>query len=87
MARIASEIDQHQLRTVVQIAIEQHARAHHRELDTLNKVAASLRSSKRLTDELKVCDELKTWFVDHVIGPEAQVKTILQSTRHLDQVE
>jgi hemerythrin len=27
----------------------------------------------------KLCDELRAWFVDHAIGYEAQIKTILQS--------
>ena len=86
LAKVASEINQHHLRTVVQTAIEQHRRSHRWELNRLDELAQRLRASKTRSDDVRLCDELKTWFVNHTIGQESQVKTILQSTRHLGEV-
>ena len=86
LAQVASEINQHHLRTVVQTAIELHSRSHHRELNKLDELTEKLRASKARSESIKLCDELKTWFIDHTVGQETQVKTILQSTRHLGEV-
>ena len=87
LARIASEIDQQHLHTVVQSAVEQHARMHRWELYKLHKLVENARASKGQLQHPTLCDNLKTWFIDHAVGPEAQVKTILQSTHHFDQVK
>ncbi len=76
LARVATGIDRQHLSTVVRYAIDQHAREHRRELEELHEL------NKR-ADDLKTCDALKTWFVTHAVGYEAQVKTILQSSNHL----
>jgi hypothetical protein len=78
LARIASDINQRHLQTVVLNAIEQHARDHRRRLDELQDLIAR-------ADNVKICDDLKMWFIGHVVGEEAQVKTILQSTYHLSE--
>jgi|SRR5579859_6554957 len=76
LARIAAEIDQKHLQTVVRLAIAQHASAHHEDLNKLQGLAAG-------TDNYEICEELKSWFVDHAIREDAQVKTILQATSHV----
>lgn len=76
LARIAAEIDQRHLQTVVRHAIGQHAWAHRRELDMLQDLVGC-------TDNRELCEKLKSWFVYHVIREDAQVKTILQSTSHM----
>jgi hemerythrin-like metal-binding protein len=78
LARVASEIGQQQLRAMVRIAIQQHAREHRQRLDELQRLVAR-------PDHLKFCDELKTWFVGHMVREEAQVKTILQSAYRLGE--
>jgi len=84
--RIEVEIDLHHLQTVVHIAIEDHARSHRRSLDALHRLMERARGASA-GDGPRLCQELKSWFVDHAIGQEAQVKTILQSTRHLSEVD
>jgi hemerythrin-like metal-binding protein len=76
LARIAAKIDQKHLQTVVRLAIEQHAREHRRQLDKLQDMVMR-------TDDHEICESLKSWFVDHVVREDAQVKTILQSTSHM----
>jgi hemerythrin-like metal-binding protein len=78
LTRVASEIAQQHLQTVVRLAIERHAREHRQRLDGLHRLVAR-------PGHLEICDELKVWFIGHVIGEEAQVKTILQSTFHLGE--
>jgi len=84
--QIEVEIDQHHLQTVVHIAIEDHARSHRRSLDALHRLMEKARGANA-GDGPRLCQELKSWFVDHAIGQEAQVKTILQSTRHLSEAD
>ena len=79
LARVASDIAQRHLQTVVRLAIERHAREHRRRLDQLHRLVAR-------PDHLEIGDELKAWFIGHVVGEEAQIKTILQSTYHLGEV-
>ena len=50
LAEVASEIDQHHLRTVVQTAIELHRRSHHRELNKLDELTQRLRASTPIRD-------------------------------------
>jgi hemerythrin-like metal-binding protein len=80
--RIEAEIEQNHLRTVVHIAIDDHARSHQFGLAALHRLFDRWRQASAAGGTTP-CHELKTWFVDHAIGAEAQVKTILQSTRHL----
>ena len=84
--QIEVEIDQHHLQTVVHIAIEDHARSHRRSLDALHRLMERARGASA-GDDTRICQELKSWFVDHAIRQEAQVKTILQSTRHLSEAD
>jgi hypothetical protein len=49
-------------------AIELHTREHRRRLDELQK------KSITRSGTLKLCEELKAWFVNHAIGCEAKVK-------------
>jgi len=79
--RIETEIEQSHLRTVVHTAIEDHACSHRLGLDHLHKLVEKARAVG-VGGWTGICDEVKSWFVDHSIGEEAQVKTILQSTRH-----
>jgi len=81
--RIESEIEQQHLRTVIHNAIEEHARAHRLGLDALVRLVERARAARSCEGSAAVCHELKSWFVEHAVGEEAQVKTILQSTRHL----
>jgi hemerythrin-like metal-binding protein len=84
--RIETEIEQNHLRTVVHIAIEEHARSHQLGLAALHRLAEKWRQATA-GNGATPCHELKSWFVDHAIGEEAQVKTILQSTRHLAELD
>lgn len=84
--RIETEIEQNHLRTVVHIAIEDHARSHQLGLAALHRLVEKWRQATA-GNGATPCHELKSWFVDHAIGQEAQVKTILQSTRHLADLD
>ncbi len=86
LTRIASEIDQQHLKTVMRNAIEQDTREHRRQLEELRELNKLQESSTIRNGDLKLCDALKTWFVTHAVGYEAQVKTILQSSHHLRSV-
>jgi hemerythrin-like metal-binding protein len=79
---IGSEIDQHHLQTVVRTAIEQHAQEHQRCLGALHKLVDKWRTTSDGEGSM-LCDKLKSWFIGHAVGSESQIKTILQSTRHL----
>ncbi len=83
LMRIASEIDQHHLHTTMLVAIGAQTREHGRRLEALREIVERSRIANARADELKRCAELKGWFIEHAIGYEAQVKTILQSSRHL----
>lgn len=80
-------IEQRHLQTVVHAAIEEHVRSHRHGLEALHKLVERWRASSLDGDDAKLCDELKSWFIAHAIGQETQVKTILQSTRHLSDVD
>ncbi len=82
LRRIVTEIEQNHLRTVVHIAIEDHTRSHRLGLAALKRLIERWRHATARNGETP-CPELKSWFVDHAVEEEAQVKTILQSTRHL----
>jgi len=86
LVKVATEIDQHHLRTTVLTAIEAHADEHGRGLEALREIVEKSRAARVHADELKHCEEMKAWFIDHTIGYETQVKTILQSSRHLRPV-
>jgi len=80
LASIHAGIDIHSLRTMVNTAITAHTREHRQKLDELQKLTERWHAASAGADELALCDELKAWFVDHTVGYEAQIKTILQST-------
>jgi hemerythrin-like metal-binding protein len=80
--RIETEIEQNHLRTVIHIAIDEHARSHQLGLAALHRLVERWRQASAVNGTTP-CHELKSWFVEHAVGAEAQVKTILQSTRHL----
>jgi hemerythrin-like metal-binding protein len=82
LRRIQAEIEQQHLRTVVHIAIEEHARSHRQSLDALHRLVERTRAANAGDGDAS-CHELKSWFIEHAVGAEAQVKTILQSTPHL----
>ncbi len=83
--RIETEITQNHLRTVVHIAIDDHARSHRLGLDALHRLVEKWRSASAGHGPAP-CDQLRSWFVEHAVGEEAQVKTILQSTRRLAEL-
>ena len=85
LRRIQAEIEQQHLRTVVHRAIEDHARSHRRSLDALHRLVEQMRAATA-GGATEICHELKSWFVEHAVGAEAQVKTILQSTPHLAEL-
>jgi hemerythrin-like metal-binding protein len=84
--RIETDIEQNHLRTVVHIAIDDHERSHQLGLAALRRLVERWHEASA-GNGATPCHELKTWFVDHAIGAEAQVKTILQSTRHLADLD
>ncbi|HLJ21643.1 MAG TPA: hemerythrin domain-containing protein [Stellaceae bacterium] len=84
--RIETEIAQKHLRTVVHIAIDDHARSHQLGLQALHRLVGRWRAPSA-GNGATPCDELKSWFVEHAVGAEAQVKTILQSTSHLAELD
>lgn len=84
--RIETEIAQNHLRTVVHIAIDDHARSHQLGLAALHWLVERWRAASA-GNGATPCQDLKSWFVEHAVGAEAQVKTILQSTRHLPELD
>lgn len=84
--RIEAELALNHLRTVVHIAIDDHARSHRHGLAALHRLVERWRATSA-GNGATPCHELKTWFVEHAVGAEAQVKTILQSTRHLAELD
>ena len=56
-----------------------HAAEHRKMLGDLGDMSRALHSDAVAAGS-KLCEKLKAWFVDHAIGYEAQIKTILQST-------
>ena len=81
LTRIDIEIAHHPLHTVVDAAIEEHAREHRHKLAELRELTERWRAINSHADELWLCDELKAWFIDHTTGYEARIKTVLQSIR------
>jgi hemerythrin len=80
--RIETELEQNHLRTVVHIAIDDHARSHQLGLAALHRLVERWRAASA-GNGATPCHDLKSWFVEHAVGAESQVKTILQSTRHV----
>ena len=66
------------LRDMQATAKVKHAIEHRRRLDELHHMVRALHADEAVA-AAKLCDELKAWFVDHAIGYEAQMKTIMQS--------
>src|SRR5581483_6657738 len=82
LARIDEEIALDRLQSVVRAAILEHAREHRQKLDELHRLTERWRRGVAAAARMRFCDELKTWFVDHAVVYEAQIKTILQSTHN-----
>ncbi len=66
------------LRETLAAAKVEHAAEHRRTLGDLRDMSRGLHSDKVAAGS-KLCEKLKAWFIDHAIGYEAQVKTIIQS--------
>jgi hemerythrin-like metal-binding protein len=66
------------LREMLATAKVEHAAEHRKMLGDLGDMSRALHSDG-VAAGLKLCEKLKAWFIDHAVGYEAQIKTILQS--------
>ena len=70
--------DRQILRETLAVAKVEHAAEHRRRLGDLRDMSRALHSNEVAAGS-KLCEELKAWFIDHAIGYEAQLKTIIQT--------
>lgn len=67
------------LAAILTAAIQEHAADHDRMLERLWSIADRALSAQEPTAWVDSCEDLKIWFVDHVLQYESQVKTVFQS--------
>jgi hemerythrin len=67
------------LAAILTAAIREHAADHDRMLEWLWSIADRALSAEEPTAWIDCCEDLKIWFVDHVLQYESQVKTVFQS--------
>jgi hemerythrin len=67
------------LAAILTAAIQEHAADHDRMLERLWSIVARAMSAQELTVWVDSCDDLRTWFVDHVLQYESEIKTVFQS--------
>ncbi len=75
---LSTAIPNPKLSEIMAAAVTEHAAEHVRRLGELRELSREL-NSDAVTAEAKLCHDLITWFIDHAIVYEAQVKTIIQS--------
>jgi hemerythrin-like metal-binding protein len=75
---LAAPKDRRKLRASLSTALIEHAGEHRRRLGEIRAMRGAL-GSDAAAGGATLCDELKAWFIDHAIGYEAQLKTVLQS--------
>jgi hemerythrin-like metal-binding protein len=77
----ATPTDRQTMRETLATAQVSHAAEHRQRLSDLQAMADVVASQPLVrTTEHSLCEDLKAWFIDHAIGYEAQIKTIMQST-------
>lgn len=70
--------DRRMLHMTLSAALVEHSTEHRRRLGEIRAMRRAL-GSGAVAAEPTLCEDLKAWFVDHAIGAEAQLKTVLQS--------
>jgi len=70
----------HQLRAIIDAAIEDHLADHGRLLERLGEFTRAVQSDQ-WTEGTSLCQEVEAWFLNHAMKYDLQIKAIIQSMR------
>jgi hemerythrin-like metal-binding protein len=76
----ATPNDHPTMRETLAAAQMEHAAEHWQRLNDLRNMTSTVANDPlNASKPSNLCEQLKAWFIDHAIGYEAQIKTIIQS--------